>query len=140
MPSPIRVQFEAQDFLQDIQNVNAEYGIDVDFYLKEESEIQRDLYGSIKSTDILPDFTIPCMFNSNPSQYDLQKAGIFEQVSAICYVATKDFLDRGKTIDDINVNRTTLQIDGDTYIISSKNNSGQIGSVYVNIILGVNIK
>lgn len=136
----MRVQFEANDFLTDVQNANAEYGIDVDFYLKEETEIRRDAYGSIKSTDILPDFTIPCMFNSNPSSYDLQKAGIFEQVSGLVYVATKDFLDRGKSIDDINVNRTTLMIDNDTYIIAAKNNSGQIGSVYVHIVLGVNIK
>lgn len=138
MAVPIGVQLEVCEALTDVRDVMQEYGDDVDFFLQGETDITRDTYNSIKQDKITKNFTFKCYpITNNPTQQQMEKAGIFQKCDMMIYSATKDWTLNSKTINDIDVTRSMIVYQGETYNIKEKNNVSQIGSTYLYITLGL---
>jgi len=136
------VQLEQFHALQDVQNLINEYGENVTINFHTESTIARDEYNSIKkfSTSTV-DPTIlfkgfPVQFN--PTQKQIEKAGIKEQCDCLVYLSTKDFLDRNiDVVKDLNLIKGQVIIRSETYNIKEKSLINQVGDKYTTITLSL---
>lgn len=133
------VILEGAQSLVDVQDVTTEYGERITVYIRGEENISKDDYNSlIKRTDEDLNFEIsayPVQFSPNTRQGE--KAGIFEKCDVIIYTAYKDWTDREFEFKDIEMNRSTVILQNETYIIKDKNRIQQIGEVYLYITLGL---
>ena len=123
-------QLEACNALRDVQYIMNDRGDIFYIFLRGESEVVRDKYNSIKTVNTTYDFSMYCYpFISNPTQDQMNKAGIYQKADAIVYTAYKSWTDNGYTINDIDTLRSTILYDEQSYQIKEKNNSNQIGDL-----------
>lgn len=134
------VNKEFADALCDLQGVDHEYGSSVLIYLRGEEAVTRDKYNSIKIGDtVAPADPITVYANPirfSPTDKELLKAGIREKVDVLLTISRKDFDDVSVTFNDIDTIRSEVVIDGTTWAVRQKNQTGQYGSGYLNITLG----
>lgn len=123
MSDAIGVRCERDDALRDVQEICNLYGMPVTIRIREEGDVERDVYGSVKDRPTnTKEFTAGSFpFNTSPNRRDLDKAGLRENSEVLAYFASKDFSDRGIEFDAIDVERTTMHAAGDSYRIVQKN-------------------
>lgn len=134
------VQLEKAQLLYDEWFLAQMYGDTVIFYLNQESTVHRDSYNSIKTKDkalprILTARAYPIIFS--PTKYQMEKAGIQEQVTAIITVAMKYWIDAGYDDTDLNSIKAEVSLRGQTYTISDKSLQKQIADTFAVINIGL---
>jgi hypothetical protein len=126
--------------LKDIQSIIRCEGQYIQFVLRDESQVTRDDYNSIKSKTQVVDLKLkafPVMFNAN-KQY-LEKVGLREDCEVIIHTATQDWIDAGYNYDDIDIIRSSVKINGETYKVKEKTQGAYLGNMGCTIILGLKL-
>lgn len=133
---------EALCALMDIEEVAMLYGKEMTVFLNTEQEVIRDRYGQIikvpNTLKTLIVYSYP--LDLTPNQYQLNKAGIKEEVDALAYTPYITWIKEGVGFNDIKFENTEINIDGDTYIIKDKNQASQFADIYLYIVLGLVVK
>jgi hypothetical protein len=140
MTYPAGVQLEETHALQDAADYLYERGSEVKIYLNDETTIDRDEYGSVKKR--VPTYKTFYAFplDYNPTDDQLMKAGIREQVDLLITLATKHLADEGMSYSSIDSGRYEIEVNGDIYMIKDKNQINMFSHVYLNIIIGLSKK
>lgn len=137
----VGVYLERNYALADTKFYIDERGDLAEIYLRDETDVTRDAYNSIKKRQTASAFhkffrTFPVQYN--PSTQQLEKAGIRESADVVIYTAFKDWLDAGIGINDIDMSgRLTCILQGETYEIKAKGNKDQFNDVYLYVTLGL---
>jgi hypothetical protein len=110
----------------------------VQFNYREESDVTRDDYNSIKAKNIIHNYYMKCYpIVKNPSADKLEKAGLRDESDLLLYLPTLSLNLLGFTFDDIDKNRMTIKVDNQTYEIKEKSEVGQIANEYCYVTLGL---
>jgi hypothetical protein len=129
--------------LRDVWIETQIYGKDVIVYVRGENEVDRDLYNSIKSSDITTGITYNFKmfpFTTNPTTKEIEKAGIKEVVEALGYLPMKYLIDANMTVGDFDLIRTTVIADGITYTIKTLNTDSPFLNTYLYVVFGLSLK
>ena len=125
--------------LNDIKGIVDERGGAIKIILRDEADVTRDKYNSIKKraqNTVLEFNAYPIDFS--PSQRQLEKAGLRESSDVTVWTAMLDWNNNGVTFEDIEFSgKTTVQLNGVTYEVREKNVVSQIGNVYGYLTLGL---
>lgn len=143
-PAISDITHEQELSLIDARDIIRERGKQIEIRLHTEQKITRDKFGSIKNrgtaqTDERTFYSYPLTFN--PSEKELDRAGIREKVQVLAKTAMLDWNDAGypmetlKTLDSI---RATVIIDGSKYEIRDKVLESQFGGTYLYVLIGLN--
>ena len=149
---PVSTSGVAAEFLQalqDAQAITAEYGNPVVFNVRQEGQVGRDSYNSIKSraTPVAPwPFSVnAASITYTPSRKQVEKIGLRELHDVTIKCAVQDFMDIGIAFDDIETIRTTVEISpinpgessGATYEIKEKSRTGAYANGYLYYAFGL---
>jgi hypothetical protein len=133
------VGLERNHALIDVQNESVLYGEEMTVYVREESQVARDKYGSIKKRSTagggITMQAYPLTFN--PNQYQIQKSGLKEEVDAIAYTPMKTWTDNSIGFEDIDLSRSSVILRGIKYWIKDKTYSGQFADTFLYITIGL---
>lgn len=134
------VDIELKHALLEVKCVIDQYGMEVEFFIEDENEITRDKYGSIiKDTDSsLKMNAYPLTYN--PTDKQIEKAGLRERTEALFYTATQDWKDAGIDFKDIEIIRSKVEINGERYVIKDKGRISQFSDTFLYITFGVSKK
>jgi hypothetical protein len=140
MTVPHRVIFERDNALIDAYQTIEEYGVDVIEYNRNEHDVHRDKYNSIKVRDINSPVTFnikafPVIFN--PTQDKIEKAGIKHNVECIITTAMKSWTDLGLTYESIDEIRDTITLRGQKFVIKDKALVNQFADTFLFINIGL---
>ena len=125
--------------LKDIKQVLDEWGAAITIQLREEPEVTRGKYNSLKKRGAPTTITAKAYpVEYNPSIYQIEKAGLRENVEVIIYTAMCDYINASVGFDDIEIKRSTVILDSQRYEIRDKKKFGQIQDTWLYIILGLN--
>lgn len=128
-PAAVCNHFELLQALQDVKCAAIEWGLTAKFRIRKESQVVRDKYNSIKrfnstSAAESPEATevevkaYPVIYS--PSQKDLDKAGLKERTEVVIWTPRQYWHDASLEYDDIDLERTTVIIDGEKYELRDK--------------------
>jgi len=136
------VQHETILALQDAWEIINQYGEDIIVYDREETNVTRDKYSSIKyrattSTLRYAMKAYPIIFT--PSREQIEKAGLREECQCIITTATKSWIDISKTFEDIDMIRDTIILRSNKYLIKEKSNVNQYANTFLYINFGLNL-
>jgi len=142
--SDIGITHEQTLALMDARDIIRERGQQIEIRLHEEQKITRDKFNSIKnrgtvSTDEITFYAYPV--NYNPTEKDLDRAGIREKVQATAKTSMLDWNDAGYTmqrLQSLDSIRATVIIAGSKYEIRDKVLDSQFGNTYLYVLLGLN--
>lgn len=127
------------DTLIDIKNHVDERGDLVQIVLRTEAQVDRDLYNSIEKRYKDTKYSMkafPVTFN--PSDRQLEKAGLRERGNVLIYTAMKDWMNAGVAYDDILLDlKPTVHLQGSVYEIREKGLFGQVNDWFGYINLGL---
>ena len=134
------VQLERDQMLYDEWMNTQLYGEEITVYLNKESSVTRDSYNSISDKQVLTPTILkmkvyPIIFN--PTKYQMEKAGIQEQVTAIITSPIKSWTDNSQDVFDIDAVRCEIILRGETYTLTDKSLQKQIADTFVAINLGI---
>jgi len=106
------------------RNVINERGQLINIFLKKESDIVRDEYGSIiqsgpASFDM---YAFPVTYN--PSRREIEKAGLFEESTLLIYTAKLTWEDYSIDFKDIDAIVSHIEISGEKFLINEKGRAG----------------
>lgn len=134
------VDIELKHMLLDVKCQLDQIGRPVKFYLQTESEIVRDKYGSIIQTD--KDFLQmnAWPYTPNPTDKQIEQAGLRERTEALFYTATQDWMDAGIDFKDIDIIISEIGISGERYEIKDKGLTGNYSDSFLYITFGVSKK
>lgn len=142
--STIGTGHSKEQALMDARDIIQELGKQIIIKPFTESSVTRDKFNSIKKTNnsgITP-FTLyafPITFN--PTEKELEEAGIREKTEVLIKTAMKDWTDQGytmATLKSIDSIRLRVLISGATYEIVTKQLDSQYSDTYLYIHLGLN--
>jgi len=137
MAIEIGVQLERDCALEDAKEWIDERGDEIKLKASNEGNVVRDVYGSIKQKAVT-EYTMNAFpIEFNPTDGQMEKAGIKENVDVIIYLAQLDLTNNSigyETIDDI---RWRVTVKGATYTIKDKNQVNMMADTYLNIALGL---
>lgn len=142
--STIGITHEKELALIDARNAIWERGSDIIINLNEEQKITRDKFGTIKKRENVssPQLTFKAYpIKWNPTEKELDRAGIKERVHVTVKTAMQDWNDAGYDIDtlkDVNSIRATIIINGAKYEIKDKVLESQFADTYLYVLLGLN--
>jgi hypothetical protein len=106
-----------------IQEVCKSWGALIEITVRDESQVSRDDYESIKQyyDAISSTFTI-CAFpiDYQPDRHRLDRAGLFQESEVLITTPTKCWLDNGLSFLDIDIKRTTVQLGDESYKVREK--------------------
>lgn len=131
---------EALHFQQDAQAQVREYGQLVTIKLRDETNITRDSYNSIKARPT--DKTATGTFGAYPVQYQptekqVEKAGLRERTDCLVWIPLLDFTDLGYDFKDINMKPSTVILDGEEFEIKEKARASQFQQTWLYVTLGL---
>lgn len=137
----VAIQQERDDALRDIQNTINEYGEDIDFIVRNESEVIRNDYGDIKKkTQILKISLKAFPIIPNPTNDQLEHAGLRENADMLLYTSKQDWTDNSIEFKSIDRERSTVKIYDDTYEIKEKTKYSQFANDYLYYTFGLSKK
>jgi hypothetical protein len=131
----IGVSSELLDALQDVQDIAIERGTQIKISIRTEADVERDAYGSIKRLNTMEEnpalivYAYPLEYQ--PTDRQMEKAGLRESTDAIAWIPTKYFLDAGITFNSIDMVRTTVEAKGVRFQITQKNQVSQFGDEWL---------
>lgn len=125
---PSYKRLEMWQALHNVQEIVNNEGNFFEYILRDETDITRDDFNSIKSKDqtgriILKAFPI----KYSPSKEDLEKVGLIEDCDILIHTSTQDWIDKGYIYDDIEIIRSTIKFNGVTCKIKEKTLASYIG-------------
>lgn len=134
------VDLELTHALLDAQLHCREYGQPVQIRVRDEGNITRDDYKSIRRRSTVMDldrtfYAFPVEYS--PSQRKLEKGGLKESSDVMIYTARQDWLDESLDFEQIDMTRTSVIIEGTTFEIREKSRVNQIGTGFVYISFGL---
>ena len=138
---PVGVQLERDGALVDVENIINEYGEDVVFRVRGESDVTRDEYNSIKTSAVTVDVKYELKafpIEYQPNQKQVEKAGLRERHYCQMWTATKSWTDRGLDFEQIDIKKTTCIIKGMRYEIKEKSYISSFGDVNLYVTFGLN--
>lgn len=139
----IAYNLERDQALFDVQQM-VRNGQQVAIRLRDEQSVSRDRWGSIKKHNPPVDinrWALPVIFS--PTDKQLERVGIREQVDCIFYTSMLDWNDDGYTLvnlQDLDMIRSTFIIRGSTYEFRQKSLVDPFHDTYLYIVLAVNRK
>jgi hypothetical protein len=142
------VEHEARIALEDVNRIVCNYGRKIKIFglpvtvgitpnTEQISSVDRDKYGSIINKTNLPVEFNAYPIDYNPSNKQLQKIGVVEQVDATIYLSSKEVWDKGYTFKDFDVLETSVVIDDVEFKIKDKKMHSQFKNTYLYIVLGL---
>jgi len=131
------VAFEAAAAKHDVQATAQERGQSILFYVPDEANLNRSKYNSIKSRSLTPNLSVYAFpIDFNPSRYLLEKVGFSDDIKIVAFTPLQSWEDLGITIEDIDLIRWRMKIEGREYEISDKKEFDQQGDTFLYIVLG----
>ena len=135
------VYLERKYALTDAKFVIDERGDVVEIFLRKEADVARDSYNSIASRNTTSAFHVfmrAFPVQTNPSDKQLEKAGIRERADVIVYTAMQDWINAGKGFNDIDMSgRLTVIMQGETYELKTKGLVGQMNDTFLYLTMGL---
>ena len=123
----------------DAKDIIDERGDIMQLFFRTEANVSRDRYSSIKKRNQETVYTLrvhPVTFN--PSDKQLEKAGLREASDVVVYTAMKDWIDLGIDFADIRMDlKLTVHLQGEVYVMRYKGLSGQFNDSYLYITFGL---
>lgn len=137
------VRLEGLHAQMDAQTLVREYGQQIEVRLRDEDNVSRGTYNSIKSRPT--NKTASGVFAAYPIEYQpterqLEKAGLRERCDVSVWIPILDFQDLGFEFADINATRSTVIVDGEEFQIKDKARASQFGGVWLYYTLGLSKK
>ena len=135
------VQLERDQILEDEWIWAETYGDEITVYLNSESSVVRDPYNSLQqeNTKISPAVLIlrayPIVFN--PNKWQLEKAGIQEQVNVIVTIPMKYWILVGYDINDLNGIKGSVSLRQEMYTITDKSLQRQMADTFASMNVGL---
>lgn len=136
IPAMYQARCEALKSVQfEINNI----GSMLAFHMRGEENITRDKYQSIKHRGQEVIEYIKCYpIDRTPTELTLEKAGLRESSDVILTTASKDWVDKGYTLQDVlDIKRCTVTFDGASWEVKEISHSSQFGNTYLNINFGL---
>ena len=142
--STVGLEHEKDQALIDARDIIRERGQIIKIRLHVEGKIERDEFNTIikKDTTQTPGidfYSFPVIYN--PTDKQLEEAGIREKTQVLVKTAVQDWIDNDFTVDtlkDIDSIRATVIIGGAKYEIRDKNLDSQYQDTFLYIHLGLN--
>ncbi len=133
---------ELCEALKDVQQVVNNEGLLVEIIFRDEANVTRDDYKSIKTRAQTPGKYYLKSFPviENPTEKQIEKAGLREMAGCIMWFSWKDFIDNSITDGMIDITRSTVKYNGATYAIRQKNLVSQFGNNFLYLTLGLDKK
>jgi hypothetical protein len=130
---------EICESLKDVKSMIDERGDFVKVIIREEGDVERDSYKSIKKRSFSQELNMKAYpIDIRPSQKQLEKAGIREQCEITIWTATADWNRQGLDFNAIEMGgRSTVVWQGNVYDIRDKNQVNQIIDSFGYITLGL---
>jgi hypothetical protein len=137
------VNLEAYHAQLDAQAVVREYGQRIVVKVRDETNVTRDSYNSIKKRPTNKSAT--GTFGAYPVEYQpterqLEKAGLRERCDVSVWIPVLDFQDLGFTFADIDATRSTVIVDGEEFQIKDKARASQFAGSWLYYTLGLSKK
>jgi len=133
------VSLEKTTALLDAKWIIDERGDTITFYDREEDNVQRDKYNSIKRKEtVYEGYTMkafPIQFN--PIDKDLMKAGLREIVDVVIYIAMQDWIDLELDPFKIDLTRSSVVLKEKTYKLKDKGFVNHFSDTFLNVTLGL---
>ena len=127
------INVEVCGMMRDIEVESMCYGCPITVYLNLESQLTRDRFNQISklpnTNKIITVYALP--LTPSPTQYQLNKAGIKENVDYIAYTPSITWLSNDISFDDLKQENTEFKIENKTYILKDKNRVSQMASTYL---------
>jgi bifunctional ADP-heptose synthase (sugar kinase/adenylyltransferase) len=113
---------ERDGALQNVQNVVNEYGTDIKILLVDPQGVEYDEYEQIKLKKGLGEIfnTKAHDFILNPTEEQIEKAGLRLRADCLAYTATKNWTDAGKTLRDINSALAVIEANEEVFDVKEK--------------------
>jgi hypothetical protein len=147
MPAPIygtpgaseAILREQADLNTDIQSMANEIGMPITINIREEPNVRRDTYGSIKAWGpAAKSFTIGAYpYNHSPTQRQLEKAGMKEHHDLVCWTSMRDWLDQGIDPNGFDMERCTVIADGVQWKLRERSHQNEFGNVEAYMVIGL---
>lgn len=115
-----------------------EYGKAVTLVLNREADVSRDSYNSIRkygTSLTISTYAFPVEFN--PSDKQMEKAGILTKTDVQIYTPMKAWIDAGYTEESLSMIRGRVTIDGSAYEIRARGAASQFGGQFLYVTLGL---
>jgi hypothetical protein len=124
--------------LKDVQQIVNCEGTMIEYTLRDEDQITRGSYNSVKKKTqniqvLLKAFPV----NYSPSRKLLEKVGLREDNEVIIHTAMKDWQDKGYNYDDVEIIRSTVKLNDNTYKVKEKTLADYVGNTGLYIVLGL---
>ncbi len=133
------VECEANDALKDVSEVMCEYGQLCTFEIRQEPDVERDRYRSIKTRKVARTLALRCHpVEYSPSQDTLERAGLHHGIRVMVWTAMYDWNQNSIEFNEIDEKRTTVDVDGDRYEVADLNRVGHYRGHYLYIVFGLN--
>lgn len=100
-----------------------EIGAEVKFTVRTEAEVDRGRFESISRFERASEVTYNiCAMDIvyDPSEHELERRGLFQTADVSIKTPAKNWIDREVDFNDIDLARTTVSLDGETYRIREK--------------------
>ena len=122
----------------DAKQVMEEYGMPIRVRVRDESEVVRDRYQTIKRFDSITPYDFKAYpVDFSPNRYRLQAAGLFEEVEVLIYTSMWDWLNIGFTFSQVDIERTSVYMMDNMYNIREKGLASQFAESYLYVTLGL---
>ena len=141
MIEKLGVTLETTILRAEIENLIIEYGTPIDVHIRNESNVDRDRYGSIKKFKDVDSYIIYAYpITSNPTTGQMEKGGLREKCDTMIWTPAKSWDDIGLNFRDFDYERMSFTFDGQFYIMSEKNQVFRVGNVFIHIVFGLTKK
>ncbi len=128
--SRVGMTFEGRAAMLDQQAAAREIGRQVQINIRIESQVTRDLYGSVKKAAASSFITYANPFIDSPSKRQLEKAGLRESNDLIVKLPMQDFIDNGyPDLDQLDITRMTLSADGQQWKFRERSHDTHIADL-----------
>lgn len=126
------------DMYKEIYNNVQEIGANITIYLRDETDIVRDDYNSIKQRYAQNKYNMKAYpITYNPAKDVLEKCGLRQDITMMIYIPRYAFILNSLTFGDIEPNRSTVIVDGGTWQITDKSQFSEFGNTQAYYVLGL---
>lgn len=114
----MRTDLERRQALIDVRNTVREWGHKLDFFLRQEKDLERGSLGTTIKKSITSFQVSAYPIQVNPDEKALTKAGLSESCSAMIYTSSLEWVDLGMLkfddliLNEFDVSRMTVALDG----------------------------
>jgi hypothetical protein len=126
------VAHERDDAKTDALDTCQERGVTATFRLRDEAQVSRDRYGSIKGDSSSQLVEVPVYpLEMQPDRNRLQRAGLFQAAQAIAWTPSKAWEDAGVAWGDIDLRRATVEVAGQAWSLTEKGRASQFADSFL---------